>query len=136
MDSGREAYDELYCDAMGREGFVLQHVVDAFAAQTADEQTKPIALAFALIGLCLRVEKQFDGRVIQQIHMQLAKRSKVWPKIPFPAERGNVSAADVLLFSAGAERDRAIDDWCRSVWDAFRDSHETVYSLLRQYEIG
>ena len=31
-------FDELYVYAMGRSGFPLQHVVDAFAAQTADQQ--------------------------------------------------------------------------------------------------
>jgi hypothetical protein len=32
MDSRREAYDELYVYTMGRNAFILQHVVDAFAA--------------------------------------------------------------------------------------------------------
>jgi hypothetical protein len=31
--------------------FIHQYVVDAFAAQQADEQTKPMKLTFALVGL-------------------------------------------------------------------------------------
>jgi hypothetical protein len=31
----RAAYDEVYAYTMGRPGFILQHVVDAFGAQTA-----------------------------------------------------------------------------------------------------
>jgi hypothetical protein len=37
--------------------FIHQHAVDAFAAQTADENTKPIKLTFGLIGLYLFLEK-------------------------------------------------------------------------------
>ena len=33
MDTMRAAYDEVYVYTMGRPGFILQHVVDAFAVQ-------------------------------------------------------------------------------------------------------
>ena len=42
----------------------------------------------------------------------------------------------VLAAPAGPERDRAIDEWCASVWDAFRDSTAEVADLLRQHGIG
>jgi hypothetical protein len=42
MDAMRVAYDEVYVYTMGRPQFILQHVVDAFAAQTATERSKPI----------------------------------------------------------------------------------------------
>lgn len=31
---------------------------------------------------------------------------------------------------------RAIDDWCASVWGAFRETHEAVASLVNRYEFG
>ena len=40
---------------------LLQHVVDAYAAQTARASTKPITLAFALVGLYLHLEKNQTG---------------------------------------------------------------------------
>ena len=53
----RQAYDELYVYTMrhGGASFILQHVVNAFAAQTATDQTKPIEITFALVGLYLDV---------------------------------------------------------------------------------
>ena len=36
---------------------------------------------------------------------------------------------------AGTTRDRAIDAWCESVWDAFRDSRGTIVELLREHGI-
>ena len=62
----RAAYDELYVYTMGRPGFILQHVVDAFAVQTATADTKPIAIVFGLVGLYLHVEKQFSGKQVQK----------------------------------------------------------------------
>ena len=58
MAVDRAAYDELasYTLAHGDPAFIHQHVVDAFAAQHATDDSKPIGVAFALIGLYLHVE--------------------------------------------------------------------------------
>ena len=47
----RQAYDELQCYTLahGDPAFIHQHVVDAWIVQSADDRTKPIGLAFALI---------------------------------------------------------------------------------------
>jgi hypothetical protein len=137
MDSSpsaeRDAYDELasYTLTRGDRAFIHQHVVDAFAAQHATTSTKPIALAFALIGLYLRVERGFTGRQVQRAHMMLAKRSRSWPTFALPERRGTMTAADVVLAPPGPERDRAIDAWCAAVWDAYRDVASAVAALAR-----
>jgi hypothetical protein len=137
MTSERDAYDELQCYTLahGDPAFIHQHVVDAWAAQHADEQTKPIALTFALVGLYLHVEKGFSGRQVQKTHMQLAQRKRNWPSFPLPRDRGSVNASLVMETAAGPERDQAIHAWCASVWDAFRESHEAVVELLKQHGI-
>src|SRR6266404_5784085 len=116
-----DAYHEVcyYTLAHRDPSFIHQHVVDAFAAQHADEQTKPIKLTFALVGLHLHVEKQFSGREVQRVHMGLARRKRAWPSFALPHERGSMTVADVLAAPAGPERDKAIHAWCASVWEAF-----------------
>jgi hypothetical protein len=133
MTSNEEAYNELCCYTLvhGDPSFLHQHVVDAFAAQTADENTKAITLTFALVGLYLRVEKQFSGKQVQRVHTALARRKQTWPAFAPPTDRGVMTVADVLAAPAGPQRDQAIDDWCRSVWQAFRESRETIADLLR-----
>jgi hypothetical protein len=128
-----EAYDELYVYSMSRGAtFVLQHVVDAHAAQTATADDKPIRIVFALIGLYLHVERGLTGRQVQLAHIQLGKTKRPWPAIPLPDRRGNMTARDVLATPEGDERDRAIDEWCRSVWSAFAASRETIAGLVRE----
>src|SRR5262249_49567236 len=133
METVRAAYDEVYVYTLDRPGFILQHVVDAFAVQTAKNDSKPIGVLFGLVGLYLRVEKQYSGHQVQQVHTKLAREKREWPSICFPEDRGRTTVVDVLAASAGPERDMAIDDWCRSVWTSFSGNRQSIVALLREY---
>jgi Family of unknown function (DUF5946) len=130
----RAAYDELasYTFTHGDPAFIHQHVVDAFAAQHATEDSKPIAVAFALIGLYLHLERGRSGREVQQAHMRLGRKRRQWPAFDLPLTRGEITIRDVVAVAPGPERDRAIDGWCASVWDSWSGSRERVIALLRE----
>lgn len=134
-DTVRAAFDEVYVYSMGRPGFILQHVVDAFAVQTSNNESKPISLVFGLLGLYLHLEKQFSGRQVQRVHMQIGRAKRDWPPIHLPEDRGAITVADVLAASAGPERDQATNDWCSSVWTAFSANRQTIIALLQKYQI-
>lgn len=136
--SEQDAYNELQCYTLAHRdpAFIHQHVVDAFTAQHADEGTKPIALTFALVGLCLHVENRYSGRDVQRAHMALARHRRGWPVFALPRDRGSLTATQVVSAPAGAERDEAIHAWCASVWDAFRNSHRAVAELLREHGLA
>src|SRR5215216_3057917 len=131
MPSELDAYHELsaYTLGHGSPSFIHQHVVDAWAAQHAGEGVKPIGLAFALAGLYLHLERRFTGRQVQRAHMQMGRRKRQWPGFVMPAQRGTVTAADVIDAPAGPERDQAIDRWCGSVWEAFSANRPAVETL-------
>jgi len=112
--------------------FIHQHVVDAYAAQHAAPDSKPIGVAFSLIGLCLHVERGFTGKQVQQVHMRLAQPKRVWPSFPLPKDRGSMTCMDVLARPEGPQRNEAISAWCRSVWDAFEEAQPSVRALLDQ----
>src|SRR3954453_23804420 len=82
MSPEKSACHELsyYTLAHGALTFIHQHVVDAFAAQDADGDDKPIRLTFALVGLYLHVERGYTGRQVQLAHMALARQKRAWPK--------------------------------------------------------
>jgi len=115
--------------------FIHQHAVDAFAAQNANEDSKPIAVYFALIGLYLYIEKGFTGRQVQLAHMQLARHRKQWPTFSMPAARGEVTVAHVLAAKPGEPRDAMIRAWCASVWQAWSVNHAAIRVLVRS-ELG
>jgi len=130
----QDAYDELCCYTLthGDPSFIHQHVVDANTAQNANHNTKRIGLAFALLGLYLHVEQQFSGKEVQQAHMFLARRKRDWPTFPLPGDRGSITATEILAAPAGGARDQAIDDWCKCVWTAYRESHQLVRQLASE----
>ena len=131
----REAYYDLcgYTLTRGDPAFIHQQVVDAFAAQTADEHSKPITITFALVGLYLQVERRLTGRQVQRAHQYLARVKRPWPSFALPKERGSITATDVIGQPAGIARDDAIYAWCGSVWGAFRDAQPLVAELWRVY---
>ena len=133
MNDLRAAYDELYVYTMGRPGFILQHVVDAFGVQTATIDSKPIGVIFGLVGLYLYIEKQFSGRQVQEIHRKLGQKKREWPNIHLPDDRGNITAIDVMANPEGQIRDQAIEEWCRSVWSAFSPNRQMIIELIQEH---
>ena len=136
MEITRAAYDEIYVYAMARPGFILQYVVDATTVQTATVDTRPIAIVFSLVGLYLHIEKQFSGKQVQRAHRDLAKTKQKWPNLSLPDNRGSMTATEVLAATAGPERDRAIKDWCESVWAACIAHRETIVALSREHQLA
>lgn len=134
MSAEEDAYHELcaYTLTHGDRAFIHQHVVDAWAAQHADERSKAIGVFFALVGLYLYLEQDFTGREVQRAHMELAKRPAPWPVGALPVARGAITAIDVLSCPEGAARDAMIRVWAQAVWEAYAESREQVVALLRR----
>ena len=104
-----------------------------YAAQHADEETKPIAVVFALVGLYLFLEKGFTGGQVQHTHMRLARRRKQWPRLSLPSgPRGDVTVAAVMAAPPGEARDEMVRAWCASVWQTWQASRPQIVNLLKQ----
>ena len=134
MTSDLDLYHELayYTLSHPDPSFLHQNIVDAYTAQHATGDTKPIAVVFALIGLYLYVEKDFTGKQVQRIHMQLANPRKKWPQLTPPKERGAITVSAVMAASPGKERDEMIRNWCASVWEAWEASHDQIRGLAKE----
>jgi len=134
-DELQEKFYELsyYTLAHQDPAFIHQHIVDAFIAQTADENSKPIAVAFALFGLHLYLDKNYSGKQVQLAHMALARHKREWPKFNLPQTRGEITVTDVLNEPPGTSRDAKIREWCATVWQEYSESHQRVRDLFSKY---
>lgn len=121
-----------YTLTLGDPEFIHQHVVDAWAVQHATAESKPIAVFFGLMGLHLHLEQGFTGREVQLAHMRLARTRRAWPTFALPVDRGTVSAVDAMEVAEGGDRALAIDRWCQSVWEAFKESHAEVRRIVAE----
>jgi hypothetical protein len=133
--SPEEAFHKLsyYTLSLYDPEFIHQYAVDAFATQTAHKNTKPITIAFALIGLYLHIEKNYSGKMVQMAHMQLAKYKSKLPPFVLPQNRGKITVFDVLTMPEGDARNAKIEQWMQSVWKAYAESHKTVEEFLQTY---
>lgn len=132
--SCQQLCDELYGYTLtrGRGEFIHQHAVDAYAAQHIGKDTKPIALAAALIGLFLFADRGYTGRQVQQVHMDLGNHMKTWPLFEAPAKQAGLTVVEPLDVSPGPERDDKIKQWARAVWEMWRERHTDVERLLSE----
>lgn len=130
-----EQYYELsyYTLAHSDKRFIHQHIVDAYAAQTANEQTKLIKLFFALAGLYLYLEKNYTGKEVQQAHVQMTEKPKIFPTFGLPENKGEITVVNVLDAPAGSERDDMIHQWCQSVWAAYSDQHDLIIASTEKF---
>lgn len=133
QNSDQDLYNELSLYTLQHRdlSFIHQYIVDAFMAQNANEKTKPIAIAFALIGLYLHLEKGYSGREVQLAHMQMGKSKKEWPKFSFPKYRGEITISDVLKAKPGTKRDQMINKWSESVWKSWSNNRHKIIELVQ-----
>lgn len=133
--SPQDAYNEFASYTLSHAHqtyFIHQHVVDAFALETADEHTKPIKITFALVGLYLFLEKYFTGRQVQRAHMILGRHQKSWPTFPIPKEQSTIMIFDVLKEKPGTTEDAMIKKWCESMWDEWVESQSAIRDLVER----
>lgn len=125
--------DELYAYTLSRDRSELihQHAVDAYAAQHIGNDTKPIALAAALIGLFLFVERGYTGRQVQLEHMKLGNKMKTWPLFEAPRKYATLTVMEPLSMPPGPERDDQIKQWARAVWNIWGERHMEVEMLYQ-----
>lgn len=122
-----------YTLAHGDPTFVHQHLVDAYGAQHVRQSKSPIGAAFALAGLYLAVERRFTGRQVQQMHIVMARASRVWPRFAPPRDVGPLTVADVLAVEPGPGRDQKLMDWCQGIWAAWSPEQGRVKEMVARF---
>ena len=137
MKTDQEKYNELALYTLQHKdpSFIHQYIVDAYAAQHADKNTKPITLTFALVGLYLHMEKNYSGREVQLAHIKMAKVKREWPEFSFPRDRGDITIDDVLKAEPGIQRDEMINKWSKSAWIAWSNNKQKIIELLVSFGI-
>ena len=113
-----------------KEYFIHQHVVDAYAVQYLNPETKIIKSVYGLLGLCLFLEYDFTGKEVQNVHVSLSSDKSDWPKIQYAVEPIDFSIQSIMNASEGKERDQKIRQWCEEVWKAHKVNQQPIREWL------
>ena len=129
----RQVYDELtaYTLSLRDETFPHQFAVDAYAAQHAGSNVKPIGLTFALVGLYLACERNYPGIKVQKAHMFLARTARQWPQWRRPDAQASLTVLDVLN-APEQERIGALREWSRSVWSMWEPEQAKIAAFISE----
>jgi len=117
------------------EEFIQQMSIDTYEAQHAGGTTKNIAGAFGLIGLYLSLEKGFSGKEVQRAHMDLANRSKEWPRFGPSPSKWKMTVKNVV--DAGPKKSKKmIHLWAKATWKEWEFEKERIIGLMNKVSPG
>lgn len=130
-----QLFSDLSCYTVSKKDpeFIHQYAVDAYEAQHSGRKTRTKTVVFGLIGLCLALEKGFNGRQVQLAHMQIARVRKDWPRPEPPVRPAAITVLDVLKVPDGPEKDAMIRQWMAAVWASWADQQAWVRDMTARY---
>lgn len=102
--------------------------VDAYCVQHSPYVKSAKSLAAHLCGLCITFEQGGDDHAMRRLQQWLnANRALQKPEVP--RVRGELKIDHLNGIADPAAYGRAIQEWARSAWDAYRDLH----SIAREW---
>jgi hypothetical protein len=104
--------------------------IDVYCLQHPDRYcVSAKSLAAHLTGVCWAVEHGISEGGPRELQRRLeGRRDLVKPSIP--ADRGNLTVADIASVVGPGEYTKALELWARSTWAAYADLHETARAWI------
>ncbi|MCB0826979.1 MAG: hypothetical protein KDC26_12390 [Armatimonadetes bacterium] len=122
-----------YTLSLGDEFFLHQVAVDAYALQHAFPDERPMKMAFALVGLCYVYEFGMTGKDAQNLHIRLTQKTSDWPDFQPIDICVSLNEGSCLEFEDEPNRNQAILDWGRAIWNSYQIHHVGVIRWLEHH---
>jgi hypothetical protein len=103
--------------------------VDSYCVQHSPYVRSAKSLAAHLCGLCVAVERGNDQALLGGIQKWLSANPRL-EKPELPVSRGELTIGHVLKIKDPALYGRAVGEWARSAWDAYRELHQLAREWL------
>lgn len=103
--------------------------VDSYCVQHSPYVRSAKSLAAHLCGLCVAMERENDQALLGGIHKWLSTNPQL-EKPELPASRGALTIGHVSGIDDPVLYGRAVAEWARSAWDAYREQHDLAREWL------
>jgi Family of unknown function (DUF5946) len=112
-----------------------QMTVDAYGAQHPGSPTRPIRVAYSLVGLHLALDLGLSGTEVRNAHARMGKPTSTWPPFGRPEGFAAVTILDVARDGAWCDSPEghasAVLTWATAVWAWWQESHRDVEQLTQ-----
>jgi len=109
--------------------------VDAYCLQHSPYVESAKSLAAHLCGLCAALEHANDLGIVKGIQRWLDTYPDL-RKPPLPSFQGSLTIAHVCAIDEPLAYGQAVEDWARSVWEAYRDLQPLARKWLALSRVG
>jgi len=113
-----------------------QMTVDAYGAQHAGQTTRPIRVAYSLVGLHLALDRGLTGIQVRDAHSRMGKPDATWPSFARPSGFADRSIVDVARAGVQANSPEwhaaAVLEWAKAVWAWWEPAHRDVQRLTEK----
>jgi hypothetical protein len=108
--------------------------VDTYAVQhpSAQEHCSFWSLGLHLIGLCLLLERGASARQTTKLLAQVFEHPPSFRRLEPPVPNGTITVSDVISARNPDEHARLVEQWARSVWNAWAPDHAAVQGWTAQ----
>jgi hypothetical protein len=104
--------------------------IDAYSLQHGAYVKSAKSLAAHLCGACIALELNNDANLLSQINRWLSTNPPI-EKPDLPAHRGTLTIAHVHGLEDPVRYGRAVEEWARSAWDAYRNLQPTARAWIQ-----
>jgi hypothetical protein len=124
--------DLLFARDFEQPAFYWQYhrlAVDSYCVQHSPYVRSAKSLAAHLCGLCVAMERENNQALLGGIHEWLSTNPPL-DKPELPAARGALTIGHVSGIEDPVLYSRAVGEWARSAWDAYRELHQLAREWL------
>jgi Family of unknown function (DUF5946) len=109
-----------------------QLTVDSYGAQHPGirQDRSDRSLGLHLIGLCLLIERGASAQQTSKLVVQILERLPSFGELNAPTPNGIITVSDVAAARSPDEHARVIEQWAKSVWDAWSPHHAAVRAWI------
>lgn len=131
---------DLYTEVLATEygngilfGQVHRLTVDAYAVQHPGGKHPDKSIDIHLVGLHLVLCRGLRPPSVPPLLQRLAGAVETWPHFSPPADLGSITVFDVAMADSMEEHAGKVQEWARSVWQAWSTHHAAVAEFAARY---
>jgi hypothetical protein len=139
VSEGKTGCQKIFEEVVAREfsdyryGRIHRLTVDAYCLQHPDPYMRSgKSFAAHLTGMCAALEYEESSEINRVVQKWLSGNPKIDKPARLPQRRGDLTITYIHSAADAEEHNRRVQEWARSVWDAWSEYHGLARALISE----